>query len=48
MCESIHLPEHVDYVVAIGGLPGGGGRTVARTLQRVFNLDFGIENKDYW
>lgn len=42
-CPSINLPDTLDYVVAIGGIPGGGGRTVVKILQRFFQLDFGSD-----
>jgi len=45
-CPDVQLPDHVDYVVAIGGIPGGGGRTVVRTLELLFNMDFGQREKD--
>lgn len=45
-CPNISLPDHVDYVVAIGGLPGGGGRTVVRTLELLFHLYFGVPGHD--
>jgi len=45
-CPNISLPDHVDYVVVIGGFPGGGGRTVVRTLEMLFNLYFGKRDHD--
>ena len=46
-CPNIKLPDHVEYVVGIGGLPGSGGRTVVSALEEVLGIDFGKITRDY-
>jgi len=45
-CPGIKLPDYVKYVVAIGGLPGGGGRTIVNALEEVLNINFGEVGRD--